>query len=112
MNDMDRDNRNYDYRDGRNYRDDEMDYRDYRNYRNYRDYDRRGGRRNYRNYRNYREEDFYEELEMYMDEAKEQYRRLEDIADMAENPQDKTNLMKIAEREKEHCRIIKEMIEK
>jgi rubrerythrin len=53
-----------------------------------------------------------EELEMYMDEAKDQYRRLEDIAEMAENPQEKNNLMKIAEREKEHCRIIKEIIEK
>ena len=102
------DNRYYDenmhgnMRDYRNYRD-EYDYRDdYReNYR--RGYDRRGGRmnnRNYRNYRNYREEDYYEELEMTAEDIKEQYRRLEDIAQMASNMQDKNIIVKVAEKEK------------
>lgn len=107
-----------DYRDDyRNYR----DYRDggnYRNYRNYRDdyrtreYDRRGGKINYRNYRNYRQEDYYEELENCMHELKEYSRALEDLADMAENPQDKNMIMKIAQREKEHYMNLKQMMEK
>lgn len=107
-----------DYRDDyRNYR----DYRDggnYRNYRNYRDdyrtreYDRRGGKINYRNYRNYRQEDYYEELENCMHELKEYSRALEDLADMAENPQDKNMIMKIAQREKEHYMNLKQIMEK
>ena len=104
MYDMMDDRREHDYRDSRMYRDD----RDYRDYRNYRDYDRRGGRRNYRSYR----DDYYEELEMCMDDMKEQARRIEDIADMVTNPQEKNTLIKIAEREKEHHRTIKEMLEK
>lgn len=104
MYDMMDDRREHDYRDSRMYRDD----RDYRDYRNYRDYDRRGGRRNYRNYR----DDYYEELEMCMDDMKEQARRIEDVADMVTNPQEKNTLIKIAEREKEHHRTIKEMLEK
>lgn len=94
----------------RNYRDydDDRDYRSYRNYRNYRDYDRRGGRRNYRNYR----DDYYEELEDCMYDMKEQARKIEDVAEMVTNPQEKNTLMKIADREKEHHRTIKEMIEK
>ena len=127
MNEMDMNNRDYRY-DNRyydenihgnigyreNYRDD-MDYRDY-DYR--RDYDRRGGRinnrsyRNYRNYRNYREQDYYEELEMTMHEMKETSRKLEDVADMAENQQDKNMLMKIAQKEKENSQYIKQLVEK
>lgn len=97
MNDM---NPSRDYRD---------DYRyDYRgNYR--RDYDRRGGRRNYRNYR---EEDYLEELENCVDEGMYKYRKYEDLAEMAENPQEKSMIMKIAEREKEHYKTLKEMLEK
>ena len=118
MNEMDMNNR--DYRNYRNYRDDDMDYDymgyDNRNYRdNYRrDYDRRGGRINnrYRNYRNYREEDYYEELEMTMHEMKETSRKLEDVADMAENQQDKNMLMKIAQKEKENSHYIKQLVEK
>ena len=96
-----------------NYRND-MDYRDY-DYR--RDYDRRGGRinnryRNYRNYRNYREQDYYEELEMTMHEMKETSRKLEDVADMAENQQDRNMLMKIAQKEKENSQYIKQLVEK
>lgn len=49
---------------------------------------------------------------MCMDDMKEQARRIEDVADMVTNPQEKNTLMKIAEREKEHHRTIKEMIEK
>ena len=124
MNEMDMNNRDYRY-DNRyydenihgnmgyreNYRDD-MDYRDY-DYR--RNYDRRGGRinnRNYRNYRNYREQDYYEELEMTMHEMKETSRKLEDVADIAENQQDKNMLMKIAQKEKENYNYIKQLTEK
>ena len=94
------DYRDYDYRD--------YDYRD--NYR--RDYDRRGGKINRRSYRNYREEDYYEELENCMHELKEYSRAIEDIADMAENPQDRNMLLKIAQREKEHYSNLKQMMEK
>lgn len=124
MNEMDINNRDYRY-DNRyydenihgnmgyreNYRDD-MDYRDY-DYR--RDYDRRGGKinnRNYRNYRNYRGGDYYEELEMSMEDMREQYRKLEDISEMAENQQDKNMLMKIAQKEKENYNYIKQLVEK
>lgn len=123
MNEMDMNNRDYRY-DNRyydenihgnmgyreNYRND-MDYRDY-DYR--RDYDRRGGRINnrYRNYRNYREQDYYEELEMTMHEMKETSRKLEDVADMAENQQDKNMLMKIAQKEKENYSYVKQLVEK
>lgn len=104
MYDMDRDYRDdHDYRDYRDYRDDR------RSYRMYRDYDRRGGRRSYRNYR---DEDYYEELEECLEDMREDYRKIEDIAEMATNPQDKNTLMKIAEREKEHHRLIKDMIDK
>lgn len=90
----------------RNYRDDYRD--DYRG--NYRmSYDRRGGRRNYRNYR---EEDFYDELENSIYELKEYSRTLEDLADMAENPQDRNMIMKIAQKEKEHCMSLKQMMER
>lgn len=103
-----------------NYRDDyREDYRDdYRNYRDYdyrRDYDRRGGKinnRNYRNYRNYRGGDYYEELEMTMEDMREQYRKLEDISEMATNQQDKNMLMKIAQKEKENYSYIKQLVEK
>jgi len=134
MNDMrDYDNRDYRY-DNRyydenihgnmgyreNYRDDyREDYRDdYRNYRDYdyrRDYDRRGGKinnRSYRNYRNYRGGDYYEELEMLMMDIKETSRKIEDIADMATNPQDRNMLMKIAQKEKENHSFIKQLLEK
>lgn len=117
MNEMEMNNRG-DYRGGNyrggsyrdDYRDDYRDgYRDsYRdNYR--RDYDRRGGRINYRNYR---EEDYYEELENCMHELKEYSRALEDLADMAENPQDRNMIMRIAQKEKEHYMNLKQMMEK
>ena len=103
-----------------NYRDDyKEDYRDdYRNYRDYdyrRDYDRRGGKinnRDYYNYRNYRGGDYYEELEMTMEDMREQYRKLEDISEMATNQQDKNMLMKIAQKEKENYSYIKQLVEK
>ena len=100
-----------------NYRDDyREDYRDdYRNYRDYdyrRDYDRRGGKINNRDYRNYRGGDYYEELEMIMEDMREQYRKLEDISEMATNQQDKNMLMKIAQKEKENYSYIKQLIEK
>lgn len=101
-------NNRYDYRDydnRENYRD---DYReDYR-----RDYDRRGGKINNRNYRNYRSGDFFEEIEMVMEDMREGYRKLEDISEMAPNAQDKNMLMKVAQKEKENYNYIKQMIEK
>ena len=125
MNEMNYNDR--DYRDYRNYRDDYRDdYRDYRDYRdNYRgdyrddyrddyrtrDYDRRGGKINRRSYRNYRGGDYMEELEMVMEDMKEQHRKLEDIADMA-NQQDRTMLMKIAQKEKENYNYINQIVEK
>lgn len=109
MNDM---NNYRDYRD-EDYRDYREDYRDYReDYRNNRDYDRRGGRINNRNYRNYREENYEEELNMCMEEMRGQYRKLEDIAEMAENPQEKNMLMRIAQKSKENYMNIKQMMEK
>lgn len=109
MNEMEEDYRGGNYRG--NYRGDYRggSYRDdYRgNYR--RDYDRRGGRMNYRNYR---EEDYYEELENCMHELKEYSRALEDLADMAENPQDRNMLMRIANKEKEHYMNLKQLMEK
>lgn len=106
MNEMEEDYRGGNYRG--NYRDDYRggNYRDgYRwNYR--RSYDRRGGRMNYR------EEDFYEELESCMHELKEYSRGLEDLADMAENPQDRNMLMRIAQKEKEHYMNLKQMMDK
>ena len=126
-NDRDYDNR-YDYRDYDNrydYRDNyREDYRydnrgDYReNYRDdyredyRRDYDRRGGKINNRNYRNYREEDYYEELEMICYDMKDMHRKIEDVAEMAENTQDKNMLMKLTQKEKENYNYIKQMMEK
>lgn len=137
MNEMDyRDYR--DYRDGGSYRDyraegnyrDGGDYRDYRDYRDSyrdsyrdggesyrddyrtRDYDRRGGKINRRSYRNYRGQDYREELEMVMEDMREGYRKIEDIAEMAENPQDKNMLTKIAQKEKENYNYLKQMAEK
>lgn len=118
------DDRNYraDYRpeygDDRNYR---GDYRgseraDYRgNERGYRGYDDRDYRYDDRNYRrgrrrNYRES-YHEELEMVMEDMREQYRKLEDVAEMAEG-QDRNMLMKIAQKEKENYSYIKQLMEK
>lgn len=86
-----------------NYRD---DYReDYRT----RDYDRRGGKINNRNYRG---QDYYEELQMVMEDMREQYRKIEDVGEMAHNMQDKNMLMKIAQKEKENYNYIKQLAEK
>ena len=131
MNEMrDYDNRDYRDMDSRNYRDNYRDYdnryydemehgsyrdSDYRDDYRTRDYDRRGGKinnRDYRNYRNYRGEDYYEELEMTMEDMREQYRKLEDISEMATNQQDKNMLMKIAQKEKENYSYIKQLVEK
>ena len=92
-----------------NYRDDyREDYReDYRK----RDYDRRGGKINNRNYRNYRE-DYHEELEITMEDMREQYRKLEDIGEMAQNPQEKNMITRIAQKEKENYMALKQMVDK
>ena len=39
-------------------------------------------------------------------------KKLEDIADMAGNPQDRNMLMKIAQKEKENHNFIKQLMEK
>ena len=109
----DYDNRYYDEMEHGSYRD--SDYRNYRDDYRTRDYDRRGGKinnRDYRNYRNYRGGDYYEELEMTMEDMREQYRKLEDISEMATNQQDKNMLMKIAQKEKENYSYIKQLVEK
>ena len=104
-----RDYRDYDNRDSYNMRyDNREDYRDYReDYR--RDYDRRGGKINNRNYRGH---DYYEELEMTMEDMRQGYRKLEDISEMAHNQQDKNVLMRIAQKEKENYMALKQMAEK
>ena len=96
------------YRDYRgNYRYDNRE--DYRN--NYRDeYGR--NQRNMRNYRNYREEDLYEQIGEAIYEAKECHRKMEDLAEMTDDPQIKNTLNKIAMREKEHYQSLKELMEK
>ena len=104
------DNRYYDEMEHGSYRDS-----DYRDDHRTRDYDRRGGKinnRDYRNYRNYRGGDYYEELQMTMEDMREQYRKLEDISEMASNQQDKNMLMKIAQKEKENYSYIKQLVEK
>lgn len=101
-----RDDYRDDYRSGGRGNNREEDYRD-----DYRDSYRRGGNRR-RSYRNYREEEFTEELEKYVEKAMHTYRELEDLAEMADDRNEKNTLMKIAEREKEHTRLIKEMLDK
>ena len=126
------DNRYYDdafYGNRESYRDNYRDnYRDYDNRGNYRDsyredyrydnredyrrdYDRRGGKINRRSYRNYRE-DYHEELEMVMMDMKEDTRKLEDIGEMATNPQDKNMIMRIAQKEKENYMALKQIADK
>ena len=111
------DYRDYDYRDYRdNYREDYRDYRNYRDDYRTRDYDRRGGKinrrdyRDYRNYRNYREEDYREELEMACEDIRDTYRKLEDISEMVNNPQDKNVIMKVAQAEKENYNHLKQIM--
>ena len=101
-----RDMRDTDYRDDRNYRDNYRDsYRD-----NYRD---RYGR-NYRDRygRNYRSGDVHGMLSELVDEGMELARGYEEAGEMITNSKDKNMLMKIAEREKENYRTVKEMLEK
>ena len=110
MNDM-KNMRDYDYKydDRRNnrYYDDAFYGRNYReDYR--RDYDRRGGRMNYRNYR----EDYHEELEMVMEDMREGYRKLEDVGEMAHNPQDKNVIMRVAQKEKENYMTLKQIADR
>lgn len=91
----------YDYRD-----DYDMDYRRgdgrRRSYRMYRD----------RYGRNYRTDEYRECLEDIMEDTMELARDYEDVSEMASNTNDKKKLMQMAEREKEHHRYVKEMLEK
>ena len=117
MNEMER-MEEYDYRDGRggNYRDDyrrdyRYDYRDeygrnQRDRRNYRDY------RGYRDRRNYRSQDDYVMmLEDSIDDSMELSRTYEDLSEMTNNSNEKQKLMKMSEREKEHYRTAKELLQ-
>jgi hypothetical protein len=115
----DMDQRDYDYREGRGRGNRRGDYRDdYReDYRMYRDeYGRnQRDRRNYRGYRDrrsYRSEEYAMMLEDAVDDTMELARCYEDMSEMATDSADKQKLMKMAEREKEHHRYIKEMLEK
>lgn len=99
---------NRDYRDY-DYRGDYIDYRNYRDDYRTRDYDRRGGRINNRNYRNH---DFHSELEMVSEDMRDIYRNIEDISEMATNPQEKNTLMRVAQKEKENYNFIKQMMDK
>ena len=49
---------------------------------------------------------------MVMEDMREDSRKLEDISEMAHNQQDKTMLMKLAQKEKENFNYIKQMLEK
>ena len=101
----------YDMTTDHDYRDDRYDRYDYRDDR-YDRYDYRRGRRMGRNYRNYREEDFITELEECVEKGMHKYREYEDLAELAEDKNDKNTIMKIAEREKEHYKTLKEMLER
>lgn len=96
---------NRDYRDGGSYRDYRENYRD--DYRK-RDYDRRGGKINNRNYRG----DYYEELDMVVEDMREGYRKLEDISEMVQNPQEKNVLMRVAQAEKQNYQQLKQVMDK
>lgn len=113
-----RDDNREDYRDYRDYRDDynNRDY-DFNTGRNNRDeYGRnqrdRYGRNRRTSYRNYRsQEDYYNLMEDIVDDGMELARAYEDASEMTNNQMHKNKLMKIAEREKEHYKMAKEMLE-
>ena len=108
MHDMERMD-DYNYRDRMDYRD--KNYRD--NYRMYRDdYGRYG--RNYRDRygRNYRSQEYTMMLEDIIDDGMELARAYEDVSEMATDGNEKQKLMKMSEREKEHYKTVKEMLEK
>lgn len=103
-----------DYRNNRDYRDYRDDYRE--NYRdeygrNQRDEYGRNRRsyRTYNNYRNYRD-DYKMMLEEIAEDGMDLARAYEDVSGMATNQSDKQKLMKMAEREKEHYKTVKEML--
>ena len=43
---------------------------------------------------------------------KEVHRKIEDVAEMAENPQDRNAMMKVAQKEKENYMMLKQMMDK
>ena len=116
MHDMERMDE-YDYRDNRggNYRggDYRSDYRgDYHDYRDYRDDYRDRYGRNRRSYRNYRSQEEYSMmLGDAIDDSMELSRTYEDLSEMTNNSSEKQKLMKMAEREKEHYKTAKEMLQ-
>ena len=111
--------KDYRYSEGRDYNYDH-DYRydhdhdhDYRYDRDYR-YDyrmdgrRKGGRRMYRT----EEDDYMEELSECMKNGMCSAKDYEKLAEMADNKEERSKLMKMAQREKEHYTAMKEMLEK
>lgn len=97
-----------DYREPRYERDydyDDMDYReDYRT--DYRD-GRRGRRRNYRT-----EEEYMEELSECIKNGVCAAKMYDKLAEMTDDREDKNNLMKMAQREREHYSTTRKMLEK
>lgn len=69
----------------------------------------RNRRTSYRNYRS--QEDYYNLMEDIVDDGMELARAYEDASEMTNNQMHKNKLMKIAEREKEHYKMAKEMLE-
>ena len=49
---------------------------------------------------------------MCMEDMREQYRKLEDVAEMAENPQEKSMIMRVAQKSKENYTALKQLVEK
>ena len=94
-----------DYRDDRYYRDEYDKMPHDRNYRYGKSYRDRYGR----NYRTQNE--YYDCLEDIIEDGMELARAYEDVSEMASNSAEKNKLMKIAEREKEHYRTVKEMMQ-
>ena len=98
-------NRGGSYRDEYSGRNNRGSYRDYRD-----EYGR--NRRNYRgsNYRS--QEEYTMMLEDIVDDGMELARNYEDVSEMATDNNEKQKLMKMAEREKEHYRTVKQMLQK
>jgi hypothetical protein len=102
----------YHYNDGydHDYRyDHDHDYRYDRDYRY--DYKMDGRRRSGRRYRT-EEDDYMEELSECMKNGVCSAKDYEKLAEMTDNKEERSKLMKMAQREKEHYTAMKEMLEK
>ena len=97
------------------YRDDDYDY-DYHNeyrgdYRNESRNDYRAGRGGRRRYRT-EDDDYMEELSDCMRKGLCASKDYERLAEMTDNRDDKSKLMKMAQREKEHYKTTREILDK